>query len=217
MYTVFHRSPSVIVRLTKEKALELEPHFSSREFGLINTLFIYGIFFQEKLIGALIVSDSPILAWEPQVLGLFFTVIDELSASLLYAFRSNRQEKLKSRVFFDLQAFNKALPSDRGEKALLFTLDPRPLVQVFRANNPELDTFLMLRDIASFLSNILDGAPVLIYSEYSTLYVLYMDTHADAELLIHQLETSLKHLFPELSTLPSLGMRVTTVQLPLSL
>jgi hypothetical protein len=217
LYNVFHRSPSVIVRLSKEKALELEPHFSSREFGLIDSLLIYGIFFQEKLIGALIVSDSPILAWEMPILGLFFTVIDELSASLLYAFRSNRQEKLKSRVFFDLQAFNKALPSDGVEKALLVTLDPRPLVEAFRADNPELDTFLTIRDIASFLSNILDGAPVLIHPEHSTLYVLHMDTHADGELLIHQLESALKHLFPELSTIPSLGMRVTQVQLPLPL
>lgn len=217
IYNAFHRSPSVIVQLNNEKAIELEPHFSSREFGLINTLLIYGIFFQEKLIGALIVSDSPILAWETQVLGLFFTVLDELSAPLLYDFRSNRQEKLKSRVFFDLQAFNKALPSDKGGKALLFSLDPRPIVQAFRENNPELDTFLIVQDIASFLSNILDGAPALIHSENSFIYVLQVDTHTDGDLIIHQLESALKNLFPELSTLPSLGIRATMVQLPLSL
>lgn len=217
VYTAFHRSASCIVLLKKEEALELETHFSSREFGLIQTLLMYGIFFQEKLIGILLVSDSPILHWEPSVLGLLFTVIDELSASLLYAFRSERQEKLKPRVFFDLQVFNKALPTDMKEEALLFTLDSRLIIKTFQADNPELDPFLVIRDIASFLSTILEGSPVLIHPNNSTLYALYRDTQTDRELLVHQLETALKRLFPELSSLPSLGIQVTNVQLPLTL
>ncbi len=217
IYNLFHRSPSSIILLKKEEAVELEAHFSSREFGLIETLLIYGIFFQDKLIGVLIVSDSPILTWEQQVLGLLFTVIDELSASILYAFRSERQEKLRSRVFFDVQSFNKALPPDIDKQALLCTLDPRPLVRAFHAENPDLDPFLMIQDIASFLSTILEGTPVLIHSENSILYALHKDTQKDRELLVHQLESALKHLFPELSSLPELGIQATIVDVPLSL
>ncbi|MCX7787519.1 MAG: hypothetical protein N2442_07465 [Spirochaetes bacterium] len=217
IYTLFHRSPSSIALLEKKETLDLETHFSSREYGLIDTLLIYGIFFQEKLIGALLISDSPILSWESRVLGLLFTVIDELSASLLYAFRAERQEKLMARVFFDLQTFQNALPNEMKDQALLFTLDPHPIVQTFKVDNPEIDTFFIIRDIASILSTILHGAPVLILSEKSALYVLHTDTQTDRELLVHQLESALKHLFPELSSLPELGIQATIVRLPLSL
>jgi len=217
IYNMFHRSPSSIVLMKKEDILDLTAYFSSREFGLIGTLLIYGMFFHDKLIGVLLVSDSPVLSWAPEMVRLLFSVIDELSSSLLYAFRAERQEKLTSRVFFDLQAFNKALPPDMTEQALLFTVDPQPIIQTFRVDNPELDVFLMIRDIASVLSTILEGAPVFINSEKSTIFVLHRDTQTDRELLVHQLESALKHLFPELSSIPGLGIQATIVRLPLSM
>ncbi|GAB4370485.1 MAG: hypothetical protein Kow009_06940 [Spirochaetales bacterium] len=217
IYSIFHRTQHTCTRLTREELTDLAPYFSSREFGLIEGLLVYGIFFEEKLIGVLLVSESSILDEDLRILNLLFSVIDELSASLLYLSRSEKQEKLKPHIFFDLSAFNAAVPSNMKEDILLFSMDTRPIVRLFQANNPELDPFFLLRDIASFLSNFLEGAPVLIHPQASTIYFLQMAPRMDKDLLIHQLESALKRLFPELSSLPSLNIQTAPVELPLSL
>ncbi|MFQ3620215.1 MAG: hypothetical protein SNJ78_04620 [Spirochaetales bacterium] len=204
LYNVFHRSPTPLLLFKQEDLQNLSEHFSSREFGLLQSLLMYGIFYQEQIIGVLILSESSVLEWDLPLLDLFFTVIDELTSPLLYAFRSARQEKLKATVVYTPYEFKSLISKVTDKEGIFFTLDSSLLEKAFKVTNPEMDPFPMLQDLATVISNMLEGLPVLIYQEEQKIY--FYRSSIDRDLFTHQLEAALKHVFPELSNLPSLGI-----------
>jgi hypothetical protein len=212
IYDVFHRSRSSVMVLEKNSLSNYGFRFSSREQGLMETLLVHCIFYQDRLLGALIISDSPVLFWDPSLIRLFFTVIDELTAPLLYAFRGERQEKIRPTLLTEAELFREYLTEKKAPQLYLLRLETKPLLQLFTQANPDIDPFRTLRDIGSFLSNMLDGAPVYILPEQNKLFFSMESVGFDGELLVHQIETAFKQFFPELSSLTEINIQWKLIQ-----
>jgi hypothetical protein len=209
LYTIFRTAESKNILTDLTETQDLRPCFSSREAALVRRLLLCLFTFQEKIIGALIISDSPYLFLDESGLRLFFTVIGELSSPLLERSRNARLRKKRLHAYLrkdhflvSLKTYLKDLPKNGSIQFLV--LNAQSLVAKIREFNPDVDEYRVLQDITTVVSTLMGSSPVFVSPKKKKILIATQEGRFDSALLVHQVSLMIRKLFQELQNTPDI-------------
>ncbi|MDR2588134.1 MAG: hypothetical protein LBC67_01785 [Spirochaetales bacterium] len=186
----------------------LKDFFSTREAALAEKLLVCFFISEEKIIGLLVIAQSPYLFLEESLAGLFFTVVSALTSPLLARSRKAPRRKRasgyvrKDSFLTAVKKYAEELPP--AERVKLLGLNASSLVEKIREFNPDVDEFRALQDITALLSTLLDNAPVFVSAKKKKMIMAIAEGRLDPALLVHQVSLVLRRLFQELENIPEL-------------
>jgi len=212
MYDFFHGCDSPVAVIEKEDIASLAPYFSSREDALVSRMLLCGFFFEEKLLGVLLISDSPYLGLTSRELGIFFAALEELSSAILFASRETRMRRTREPGSVPLKEFAEDVRKLReaGGRELpvaVVAIDARPVIEKIKEFGSDLDEYRSFQDIASVASTILEGQPFFASAEKKRILFALDEGSTDVELLLHQFSRAVRKLFQELENGPDLPVQ----------
>jgi hypothetical protein len=177
-------------------------------------MLVCGFSFQEKVIGVLLIADSPYLRLDAKILRILFTVFEELSSSLLFVSREERMRKTRHAASMGLNEFLDEMSKLYGpttSAADIFVLNTLPLIEKIKTYGADLDEYRSFQDISAVTATILDGAPLLPVPEKRIILFILGPDGPDPDLTLHQLSLAMRNFFRELRDLPQMDVRRETI------
>jgi hypothetical protein len=217
IYDAFRVSESKIILTNLREMKSLAACFSSREAALAGSLALCLFTADDKIIGVLVVADSPFLFLDDSVLRLLFSVVTFLASPPLARSRSARLRKRKDfghvrkeRFLVSLKTYAEELPADGTLK--LLTVDAKTLVTKIRESHPDIDEYRVLQDITAVIGTLLGGSPVFVSVKKQKILAATRDGQFDSALLAHQVSLKIHKLFQEAEDVPDI--EITENSLP---
>ncbi|MDR1932987.1 MAG: hypothetical protein LBQ57_09240 [Spirochaetales bacterium] len=217
IYDAFRVTESKIILANLQEFAGLAPCFSSREAALSERLALCLFTSAHRIIGVLIIAESPYLLLGDSFLRLFLTVVTYLASPLLAHSRSARLHKRKDhgyvrkeRFLISLKKYAQEIPAN-GALAF-FTINAKTIVAKIRESHPDIDEYRVVQDITAVIATLLSGSPVFVSSNKKKILAVRQAGQIDSALLIHQVSLMIRKLFPEADEIPDI--EITENSLP---
>jgi hypothetical protein len=195
-----------IITLSGKNLDQLRDCFSSREFALIDSMLICPFVFNDTILAVLIFSESIYLNAPEEILNLIMTVISETANPLLYEVRDKFLAKLDTKPIPSnlsvTSLIRKLISSSNGsgESPKVICIDISNVITAIQDVINDMDSFRLKADIFQILTAMIGTSGYVFSGKGNNIIIISTQNKIpDEELLLHQISTSLKDIFEEMS------------------
>jgi|GEM_PF-2430844 len=197
--------PSCIYLGTEDSMAFLRPFFSIREFGLLERVLLCPFFFEEEILGFLLITESPVLSDESKDRSLSFIQNCAKAASpVLYYTREQKLEKLSlhqpvvnSDIAIELKRLFKTAKQEK-KKMILLLFSTQEAAEQIHQHVADAELFRIRHDLTGILTSMFaDSGGVLALNESTLLLIITGKKMEDETLLVHQISLALNDFTQE--------------------
>lgn len=194
-------------KLSNQGSPHLKEYMSSREFGLIDTIYWLPFFIENNIICVIMISEWKNLVpenWED----LFNRISREFSFNVYSSRKSLMKQDKTSARRLTRDELLKKINSLNMEHVFLIEVDLSPLIKLLMDLKEGLSILNLKKEILSVFRTMAGPEQELIdIEDNKILLILDRQRVPDKSLFIHQLSASLPLLFQDLKTAPVLNTR----------
>ena len=185
-----------------ESLSQLAPYFSHREASMIDRLLIVPLSDPNGPQALLVVTESPLLSENPQVLRIILAAVAETAASTMATQRMARVAVMRHSMAFkrdELDVVTGRVAERGPDRVAGMILDLSEVVTHVRTANSHVDTFRVWQDILRTVAALYaTSAIVTDAGSNRALVLIHGEVGADAELAVHHIAATLADYFPEI-------------------
>ncbi len=197
------------INISDENLLILQPFFSTREFSILERLYICPFYNGDDIFAILLFSEMESMKGENNhILDMMIKISDYIVPKLL----SSREMKIKDlsrtlsipkeNILNESDLFIKSL-QQKDLNGIYIKLNFMNLINQITVSTPLSDPFRIRQDIQRILSSMVSGTGKAFYSGSNTfLIIISAGSVRNEKLLIHQIRMAMRNFFMDLDGLP---------------
>jgi hypothetical protein len=180
----------------------LEPYLSQREYDAFNTLALVPFRSDGRLLGLLLVAESPYLEESTDVLDVAFSAVSRLVSAILVDNRETRLQAAGRQTVLEeseLQAVAGELQEPEQGRVAIVSFPIDELVRRVGGDSPEVDLFRIRQDLLRVIGIMTAEVATIGTGPSGQIILLFGDDAlVDPQLVLHQAGAKLTELFDEL-------------------
>ena len=202
---IFPTSSCSPILLEHPDTATLRQFFSIREYSILEKIYLLPFVYQDKIIGILLVTSSPVLLESDESFFEPFKNVFTTISNIIYHSREEKLKKLsqakvkpKNLILQQITSITEQAHHDET-KVYFIVFNLKELLETVQRDLENIDVYRMQEDLLQIITSMMpENDKIYFVDPYKLLVILSGRYHISDKLFVHQITVALRELYTSL-------------------